>query len=518
MNNKSYRFELSRNTQIIIFTVSLFTLLFHLYSNLFANYGIFRDEFYYFACTNRLAAGYVDQPPLSIYLLALSKLMFGSSLFAIRLFPAFAAAVTVNLTGLLTARMGGGAFAVLTACVTLALSPIFLAMNTFFSMNAFDHLFWVLSAYLVVRIVQENKSFDWILLGISLGLGMLNKISMIWFGAGLTAGLLLTPYRTHLKTKWPYITALIAFLIFSPYIIWNILHDFAHLEFIRNATRYKYNTVTPADFIGGQLLLPGPTAILIWLPGLIYLLIGKAVKNFRILALIFLTTFIILIINWHSKPEYLAPAFPVIIAGGGLFIERVFSGRTYGSLKYAVIFLIIVSGIISAPLALPVLPVKKFISYSQFIGVGQQNSENKEMGDLPQFYADMFGWEELAKDVSDVYTALPDTEKAGTVVFADNYGEAGALEYYASRYSLPKVICPHNSYWFWSDPDNEEIKTVIVLGGNIEDHKSTCKNITLAGIHKVRYSMPYENNLPIYICRDIYRSLKEVWRQARFYI
>ncbi len=518
MNDKTYHFELSRNSKIVILVVSVFTLLLHFYSNLFANYGIFRDEFYYLACTNRLSAGYVDQPPLSIYLLALSKMIFGTSLFAVRLFPALAAAFTVYITGLLTARIGGGTFAVLAACVTLVFSPIFLALNTFFSMNTFDHLFWAISAYLVVRIVQENKPGHWIILGITLGFGMLNKISMAWFGAGLAAGLLLTPFRFHLKTKWPYIAVLTAVLIFLPYIIWNITHDFAHLQFIRNATRYKYDTVTPLEFVGGQLLLPGPATILIWLPGLLYLLIGKAVAKYRILPLIFLTTFIILIINWHSKPEYLAPAYPMILAGGAFFVEMVFKNRSFGWVKYAVVFLIVITGIAVMPMALPLLPVKTFISYSQFIGVGQQNSENKEMGELPQFYADMFGWEDLAKDVSDVYTALPDSEKTGTVIFAGNYGEAGALEYYSSTYDLPAVICPHNSYWFWSDPDTNKYKTIIVLGGNIEDHKSTCRDVSLASVHKTGYSMPYENNLPIYICRDVYRSLKEVWRQARFYI
>lgn len=518
MDNRTNRFELSKNTRIIIYSVSLFTLIIHLYSNIFANYGIFRDEFYYLACTNRLSAGYVDQPPLSIYILAISKLIIGESLFAIRLLPAVIAALTIYLTGLLTARIGGNSFAVLTATVTLALSPIFLAISTFFSMNTFDHLFWVLSAYFIVRILQENKPLFWILLGISLGLGMLNKISIAWFGLGFGAGLLLTQYRVYLKTRWPYITALIAVLIFSPFIIWNITHDFAHLEFIRNATRYKYNTITPADFVGGQLLLPGPAAILIWLPGLLYLLLGREIKKYRILAIIFLTTFIILIINWHSKSEYLAPAYPLIIAGGGLFVEKIFTGKSYYRLKYAVIFLIVLTGFISIPLAMPILPVKTFISYSKLIRVGQQNSENKEMGDLPQFYADMFGWEDLAKDVSSVYTALPDSQKSETVVFAGNYGEAGAIEYYSSKYNLPPVICPHNSYWFWSDPDNNDIKTIIVIGGNTEDHKSTCRDVTLAAVHKTKYSMPYENNLPIYICRDIYRSLKEVWRQARFYI
>jgi hypothetical protein len=518
MKDENYQFELSRNVRVIIFSASIFTLLIHLYTNIFAGYGIFRDEFYYIACTNHLSAGYVDQPPLSIYLLAITRWFIGDSLFAIRLIPAVTAAVTVYLTGLLTVRIGGKEIAVLVACITLAFSPIFLGINSVFSMNTFDHFFWVLSAYFVVRIVQENKPIFWILLGVTLGLGMLNKISMGWFGAGLLVGLLLTPLRTYLRSWRPYLAALIAFLIFSPFIIWNITHDFAHLEFMSNATNYKYNTLTPVDFITGQLLLSGPASILVWVPGLFYLLINKEVKKYRILGIIFLTTFIILILNWHSKAEYLASAYPLVYAGSGLFIERIFSGRSYGWIKYAIISLIVLTGIIAVPITVPILPVETFISYSASIGITHQNSEHKELSELPQFYADMFGWEDMAKTVASVYKTLPDSEKAGTIIFADNYGEAGALEYYSSRYNLPPVVCPHNSYWYWSDPCNHKIKTVIVIGGNIEDHRSTCKNVTLAAVHNSKYSMPYENNLPIYICRDIPGSLKEVWQRAKLFI
>ncbi len=518
MKYENYHLELSQNVRVIIFSVSLFTLFIHLYTNLFAGYGIFRDEFYYIACTNHLSAGYVDQPPLSIYLLAFAKWIIGESLFAIRLIPAVTAAVTVYFTGLLTARIGGKAIAVSVAGITLAFSPIFIGMNSIFSMNTFDHFFWVLSAYFVVRIVQENKPVFWILLGVTLGLGMMNKISMGWFGAGLLAGLLFTPSRTYLRSRWPYLAALIAFLIFSPFIIWNITHDFAHLEFMRNAITYKYNTLTPVDFISGQLLLSGPASILIWLPGLLYLLISKEVKKYKILAIIFLTTFIILVLNWHSKAEYLASAYPLVYSGGGLFIEKIFKGKLYGWIQYAVISLIVLTGLIAMPVALPVLPVETFISYSASLGITHQNSEHKELSELPQFYADMFGWEDMAKTVASVYKTIPDSEKAGTIIFADNYGEAGALEYYSCRYQLPPVVCPHNSYWYWANPDEQKIKTVIVIGGNIQDHRSTCKNVTLAAVHKTKYSMPYENNLPVYICRDIYRSIKVIWQQAKLFI
>jgi len=391
-------------------------------------------------------------------------------------------------------------------------------MNSIFSMNTIDHFLWVLSAYFVIRIVQENRPVFWLLLGVTIGLGMLNKISMIWFGAGLTSGIIFSPLRASLKTKWPYLAAVISFLIFSPFIVWNITHEFAHLEFISNATTYKYSTLTPLDFISGQLLLAGPVSVLVWLPGLIYLLFNKNAVKFRILAIIFLTTFIILIINWHSKAEYLAPAYPLVYAGGGQFIEKIFEGKSLGWIKYALISLIIITGIIAMPIVLPVLPVNTFISYSHSLGINHQNAEHNELAELPQFYADMFGWEEMARTVSSVYRSIPDSERASTVIFANNYGEAGALEYYSSKYNLPRVICPHNSYWYWCNPDMQQIKTAIVVGGNMEENKNSCRSVTLAAVHKTRYSMPYENNLPIYICRNIYRPLQEIWKQAKIFI
>lgn len=511
-------FRISSRQLVIIFSFSILTLFIHLYTNLFAGYGIFRDELYYMACSKRLSFGYVDQPPLSIYILTICRLLFGESLFAIRLLPAVTAAVTVYFTGLITARLGGKSVAIVIACLTLTFSPIFLGMNTTFSMNTFDQFFWVLSAYFVIRIVQDNKPVFWILLGIALGLGTLNKISMVWFEAGFFAGLLFTQLRIRLKTIYPYLTAGIALIIFLPFIIWNITHDFAHLEFIRNATNLKYSGLTPVDFLAGQLLLPGPFSILVWLPGILYLFLSKEMINYRILGIIFLSTFIILILNWNTKAEYLAAAYPILLAGGGLFWENKVKGRNIGSLKYALIIIIILSGIISAPVALPVLPVKSFIKYSRIVGIGQPNSEHKNLSELPQFYADMFGWEDFARNVSSVYSTIPDSEKPSTIVFASNYGEAGALEYYSAKYNLPPVVCPHNSYWYWACPADMNIRTVIVPGGKREDHLKFCRDVTIAAVHKTEYSMPYENNLTIFICRDFTRSLKEIWKNSKKFI
>lgn len=511
-------FHLSAKQEAAILSFSILTLLIHLYTNLFAGYGIFRDELYYIACSKRLSTGYVDQPPLSIYILTISRWLFGQSIFAIRLLPAITAAATVYFTGLITARIGGKFISIIIACLTLTFSPIFLGMNSIFSMNTFDHFFWVLSAYFVVRIIQNGKPIFWILLGISLGLGTLNKISMIWFEAGVIAGFLFTPMRIQLKTIYPYLSAAIVLIIFSPFIIWNITHDFAHLEFIKNATNLKYSGLTLVDFLTGQLILPGPFSILVWLPGILYLFISKELINFRILGIIFLTTFIILILNWHSKAEYLAAAYPIAFIGGGLFWEKVVRGRNTGWIKNAIIVIIFISGIISAPLALPILPVESFIKYSRIIGIGQQNSEQHKLDELPQFYADMFGWEDLARTVSTVYSTIPDSEKNSTIIIASNYGEAGALEYYSAKYNMPPVACPQNSYWYWGYPKNRKINTVIVIGGNEENHLKSCRSVRLAAIHTTEYSMPYENNLPVFICKDITRPLNDIWQSIKYFI
>ena len=203
-SNKNYEKEL-----IILFAFFLVKLLIHLGTNAFAGYGIFRDEFYYLACSHHLDLGYVDQPPLSIYILNLSRLLFGSSLFAIRLLPAFAGAFTVFFTGLIVRKLGGRVFAMVTACLSIIAAPILLGMNGVYSMNSFDILLWTLAVYILVRIIKEDNPKLWLILGGIIGLGLLNKISMGFLALGLFSGIILTKQRKNLTGRWPYLAGLI---------------------------------------------------------------------------------------------------------------------------------------------------------------------------------------------------------------------------------------------------------------------------------------------------------------------
>src|SRR5436309_7427371 len=176
---------------ILIILFSAVALLVHLLT--IARYGYFRDELYYIACGRHLAFGYVDQPPLSILLLRLSQVLLGDSLFAIRLLPALAGAATIALTGVIARELGGRAWAIALACAGSLCALFNLAVGNFFSMNAFEPLFWMGAVYLLVRIINGRSSTLWLWFGVLLGLGNENKHSTVFFGVGIFIALLLTP-------------------------------------------------------------------------------------------------------------------------------------------------------------------------------------------------------------------------------------------------------------------------------------------------------------------------------------
>ncbi|MGB7297487.1 MAG: glycosyltransferase family 39 protein, partial [Candidatus Aminicenantales bacterium] len=423
-------------------------------------------------------------------------------------------ALVIVVGGLISRRLGGRRTAVILTCLAVTLAPLIIGHTNIFQMNAFAHLFWALSAYLLVLIAEGSRPRLWVLLGIVIGLGLLNKIDFLWFGAGIAAALLLTDLRKHLSTPWPYAAAAIALLIFSPYIVWNFTHDFAHLEFIRNATAGKYSGLSRLDFLAGQALLLNPVNMLIWVPGLLYLLFHREGRRYRALGVIFIAAFAILLANSHSKAEYLGPAYTMLFAAGGVAIER---WARRGRRRWSVVSLAalsVLASLLMLPFAVPVLPVETFIKYQAAVGMEPSSAEDQVLSELPQFYADMFGWEGLANDVSAVYQSLPEPERAAAVVFARNYGEAASLEYYASKYPLPRVISTHNNYWIWGYP-KEGVGPIILLRGEEEDHKKGCDEVTLAAVHTCRYCMPYENNAPIYICRGLRVPLAEIWRAEK---
>jgi hypothetical protein len=494
-----------------ILTFAAVAIAVHLLANGFGGYGYFRDELYYIACSKRLAAGYVDQPPLSIFVMAAVRNLLGESLFAIRFVPALLSGISVAFVGLLARRLGGGRAAIMLASLAFLAAPLLRAFHSYFSMNSFDVLFGLLALHALLGVAERDSLGRWLLLGLVLGLGLLNKTSVLWLGGGIgTAIVLSRSLRRQLRTPGPYAAAALALALFSPFLLWNATHDWPHVEFIRNATAQKYSSLTRERFLVDQVLAMNPFTFLVSLPGLVWCL---ARPERRFIGITFLAVFAILLANPHTKAEYMAAAYPMLFACGGVAIER-WRGAWKPAMVWTVSGLLIVSGAILAPLAVPILPVETYARYSRWLGVAPSTAEGKELADLPQFFADMHGWEELAQNISKAYLSIPESERSRTVAFVTNYGEAGALELFARRYPLPRVICNHNAYWFWGVGPTP-ITTFLRLGGTREEYSESYGDVIPAGIHTCAHCMPYENNLAVFIVRHRHVPIERAWKDYK---
>lgn len=497
---------------IVLFTLA--KLVLHLTTA--TGYGYFRDEFYYLACADHLAAGYVDHPPLSVFVLWVVRGLFGDSLLAVRLAPALAGAASVALVGLMARALGGGRWALALAMTGALVAPLYLALDHFYSMNAFDILFWALTAYLVIRLAEGETLGGWSLLGLALGLGLLNKISVLWLGAGLCVGLVLSRQRRSLATLGPWVAGLIAAAVFAPYVLWEIRHGWPTREFIRNATGEKMVEVAPLDFLLGQIQNMSPFTLPLWFAGLVWLLVAPGGKKFRILGWIYVTCFLILVASGSSRAGYLAPAYTWLFAAGGVALERALAGARLAWLRPAYLTILLVTGAAIAPLALPILPIEKYISHAKAMGEAPSTEEKKDLGQLGQFYADMHGWDAIAKTVADVYRGLPPEDAAVARVFAPDYGIAGAIDLLGRKQGLPGAISGHNNYWLWG-PGDWDGRVLIVVGSTEERLRQLFEHVERAGTLDCGLCMPYENNLPVWIARSLRIPVPELWAQVKHY-
>jgi hypothetical protein len=486
------------------------------------NYGYFRDELYYIACSKHLAFGYVDEPPLSIWILAANRWILGDSLQALRLLPSVAGAGVVILAALIARRLGGGRFSQGLAALSVAAAHVLIGHGRFFSMNAFDVFFWALAGYIVVGILNEDRQKLWIPFGIVAGLGLLNKYSMGFFCIGLVAGLVLTSRRKHLATKWLWLGAGIALLLFLPHIIWEIRNDLPTLEFMHNASQVKNASLTPTEFASGQLRELNYFNAPLWLLGLYFFFFHPTGKRCRVLGWTYIVIFIIMVAG-NAKVYYLAPIYPILLAGGSVFAERIIHDRAWNWMKPLYAGLLSLWSLIALPFALPVLPVEKFVAYEKLLGATPKAEERSSVGILPQHYADMFGWEKMVADAAKIYETLTPQEQAECVIFVRNYGEAGAIDFFGKQYGLPNATCAHNNYWLWG-PGNRTGRIAIIFGNsrtpddNLADLHRAYKNVELAGTTNCEYCMPYENGRMIFLCKEMNTTFQKIWPRERFYI
>src|SRR6202049_4659269 len=402
-------------------------------------YGYFRDELYYAACGQHLAWGYVDQAPLVAVIARLSRALFGDSLRALRFFPALASGAKILLTGWIVRELGGRRYAQVLAGTAMLLCPIYLTMDNFLSMNAFEPVLWMLCVAIALRIIRTGQQHLWLLFGLVAGIGILNKHSTLLFGFGFFLALLVTRQRRLLQNVWIWAGALLAFVIFLPNLLWEIENHWPTPEILRNVDHYKNAHVSWLGFIGQQALLVHPLATPICLAGLWYFLWSREGREYRFLGWTYLFILLQLLI-FRGRIYYLAPAYPMLFAAGAVAIESWMTalmerrGSNWNWIRTAILAPLVFGGIVAAPLAIPILPLDTAAAYANFWDVNRVQVEIEPSGKLPQLFADMMGWQQQVEVVAGVFQSLPAGDRPKAAILARNYGQAGAIEYFGPSF------------------------------------------------------------------------------------
>jgi hypothetical protein len=481
-------------------------------------YGPFRDELYYFACGQHLDWGYVDHPPVVALLAAFSALLFGHSWIALRVLSALAAGATVLIVGDTARALGGGRWARLCAQLLTILAPTLVALFSIYSMNAFDVLLWAGLFGLAARLLAGADPRLWLGFGALAGLALETKISGLYLGAGLFVGLLAARRWDVLGERRFWIGGALAGLTFLPYLVWQVFHGWPTLEFLANARRIKIQAMAPHEYVSAQFIQGGPAGFALALAGTAWLLLSRRARPFRALGWGALVTLAILAFG-RSKPYYFSTVFTVLFPAAGVALEQwtESSSRLRGRLLRTVTLFVVTLQAALVPLAKPVLPVDTYVRYAAALGFGPSSDENQQLGRLPQFFADMHGWRELAGSVALIHRALPPEERAKACVVARNYGQAGAIDFFAPQLGLPPAISGHNSYWLWG-PGRCTGEVLLILGGRREDHAGDFESLELGGTHDCVDCMPYEDHLPIWIGRGLRADVQQTWKEIRHFI
>jgi 4-amino-4-deoxy-L-arabinose transferase-like glycosyltransferase len=492
--------------------LALATFFVHLIAN--SRYGVFRDELYFIVCGEHPALGYVDQPPLAPWVAGASHALFGTALLPLRLVPALAMTATVGLTAEMTRLIGGGRFAQWLAGLCVLTGSVFLVNGLLLTTDMLQPLTWLGCSLCLMRLVQTGNQRWWLGFGLVVGVSLLSKYLIGFYLAGLAVGVLATPLRRSLTRPWVYVGAAIALAIAAPSLLWQAQHGFPFLELGHAAVTTRDLPLSPPAFALQQVLFSGMAVAPVWLIGLWRLSVRPPFAELRAFPIAYGVAALLFLIL-HGKAYYLTPIYPTLLPGGALAIEAWVRSR---GARAAIIGVVAAVGVLLAPFTLPVLPVPALVQYSAALGLGPKMArvDKLPVSVLPENFADMLGWRELAAKVAAVYHSLPPDERAQAVFFGRNYGQAAAIDVYGPPMGLPPAISGHNNYYLWG-PGGHDGSVVIMAGGDLAYLKTIWGSVHVAGWVDTPYAMPFETNIPIYVLGDPKIPLAQLWPTLKHY-
>jgi hypothetical protein len=504
--------EMTRSRWFVPAVCAALAFFVHLALN--PGYGFFRDELYFIMCGRHPSFGYVDEPPLAPLLAAASQ-AFGMSLIALHGVAALFSAASVFVTCLIVQEFEGGAFAQFFAAIVAFLTPVLMSFGSKISTDTIGMWLWPLAVLYLIRLVKGGDARNWLGAGAALGVSGEAKYSVLFFTAALFAGLLLTPERRIMRTPWCVAGFVLLSVIWLPSFVWQAAHGFPMLELLRNGQMGKNVILSPAQFLLQQLFLLNPLLTLIPIAGFVWLIVQR---QWRWLAFSY-AILIAMMIVMHGKDYYPADVYPYLIAAGAIPIEQ-WTRRSAAILQPAAIVLAVAAGSWTVPFVLPVLPEQQLVAYRSGVfaalHVAPNESEHHRPAAMGQDYADEHGWPQLAATVARVYLSLPPRDRARTAIVASNYGEAAAIDFFGAQYGLPPALSGHNQYFLWGTRGYTG-DVLIDVNGDCGAKEHLFLQSRKAAVFSAPYVMPYENDLPIMLCRGIKKPLAEIWPAVKDY-
>ncbi len=486
----------------ILIYIALGTVLAQLLAG--SRFGFHRDELATLDDARHLAWGYVAYPPITPFFGRISLTLFGTSLRGFRFFAAAAQATAVILTGLMARELGGRRGSQLVAAA--AAIPFCLASGALMQYVAFDYLFWVLAAYLVVRLLKSEDPRWWAAIGVTIGLGMLTKYIMGFYALGIAVGVLATRNRRYLGSKWLWAGVALSILVFLPNVIWQAQHHFISLDFLKQIHERDVRIGRTQGFLPDQFKVT-LLALPLWATGLYFYLVSKAGARFRMLGWMYVVPLLLFIVA-KGRGYYLAPGYPMLYAAGSVWGEQRLQSLSRAaavSLRTLVWAALIADMLLVGAIAIPPVPIN-----SALWKFAARNN-----GDL----VEEVGWPELVSAIAGIRDSLPAQERGRLGILAGDYGEAGAIDLYGSKYGLPPAISGINSFWShgYGNPPPD---TLIVLGMSQSFLDRTFASCQIAGRTPNPYGVENEqtrDHPDIYVCRGLHQSWPDFWKDFQYY-
>jgi hypothetical protein len=466
----------------LLFGLAVFFAVLQLATAWIEPYGLFHDELYYWAGSRRLGLGYVDHPPLSVWVLAGATALLGDGPLGFRLVPSLCCVGTVLLTGHIARRLGAGTFGRLLAGLCVALMPFTLVLFSFYSVNALEILLWTAATCVLVELVRTGDERLWLGIGAIAGLGLLNKHTFALLAAGMAVGVVATPLRAQLRSRWLWVGAAVALTLAMPNLAWNAWNDWPSLAFYRSRPAADL-PATVLEALELQILGANPANLLVWVPGVVFLLFSK-----------------------------------VVLAAGATFWDQ-WRGRWHTSVRIALTGGLLAFGSLVVPATLPILPPQAVAEYFEAIGE-KPEIEISDVGQgIPLYFAGRLWAERFADEVVKAWDVLPPGEQKRAVVLAPHWVFASAVEYYGRDRQLGPVgpvVAPHNAYWFWRDDaaGRDVVLAVAIPPEVLARYFAETREV---GEFRCEYCATFGPGLPIVVASRPLRPLEDLLSEWRHF-